>query len=227
MRPFTRAARVPVMLAGLALASLTLPAGGSADEPSRQEGAGAAAVVAAPAPTRQRLNVRVGQAAMVAGWAGSQVAGRVVALQRRADRGWRTIDRVRASAEGRYRLTHVPRDATSERLRLRVKATGSRPAVRRGVGRMNAFRRAHASWYGPGLYGARTACGRTLTAGLVGVAHKSLPCGSHVTLRRGDRILRAEVVDRGPFVGSREFDLTAATRNALGFGSTGTVEVAV
>jgi rare lipoprotein A (peptidoglycan hydrolase) len=31
------------------------------------------------------------------------------------------------------------------------------------------------------------------------------------------------VIDRGPFSGSREYDLTAATKAKLGFGSTGNV----
>jgi rare lipoprotein A (peptidoglycan hydrolase) len=31
------------------------------------------------------------------------------------------------------------------------------------------------------------------------------------------------VIDRGPFVGGREWDLTPATKAKLGFGSTGTV----
>ena len=31
------------------------------------------------------------------------------------------------------------------------------------------------------------------------------------------------MIDRGPYVGGREFDLTEATRNRLGFGSTGTI----
>ena len=35
--------------------------------------------------------------------------------------------------------------------------------------------------------------------------------------------MTAQVVDRGPYAGNREFDLTAATKNKLGFGSTGTV----
>ena len=47
-----------------------------------------------------------------------------------------------------------------------------------------------------------------------------------MTLRKGDRIVRARVVDRGPFVAGREFDLTPAVKRALGFGSTGSVEVA-
>jgi rare lipoprotein A (peptidoglycan hydrolase) len=60
----------------------------------------------------------------------------------------------------------------------------------------------------------------------VGVAHKTLPCGTRLALRRGGRVVHARVIDRGPYVGAREFDLTAATKRRLGFGSTGTVWVA-
>jgi rare lipoprotein A len=229
MRSSPRGRRALTALTVPVIAAVAAPVAWSAaasPEPDVQPGRTPAVAVTAAAPTQKRLNVRVGQTAIVAGSAGAQAAGRVVALQRRAGDRWRTIDRDRAGASGAYRLTHVPHSATTLRLRVRVAATATQPAVRRGLGRMNAFRRANASWYGPGLYGTRTACGQTLTAGLVGVANKTLPCGSLVTLRRGDRIVRARVVDRGPFVGSREFDLTAATRQALGFGSTGTVEVA-
>lgn len=73
-----------------------------------------------------------------------------------------------------------------------------------------------ASWYGPGLWGNRTACGQTLTGDLLGVAHRTLPCGSSVVLRYGSTTLTAAVVDRGPFIDGREFDLTYATRVALG-----------
>jgi hypothetical protein len=72
-----------------------------------------------------------------------------------------------------------------------------------------------ASWFGPGLWGNRTACGQTLTSELVGVAHRSLPCGSLVTLRYGDSTVVVPVVDRGPFHSAREFDLTYATKTAL------------
>ena len=72
-----------------------------------------------------------------------------------------------------------------------------------------------ASWYGPGMWGNRTACGQTLTAELVGVAHRSLPCGSLVTLRYGDSTVVVPVVDRGPFNYAREFDLTYATKTDL------------
>ena len=76
----------------------------------------------------------------------------------------------------------------------------------------------------PGLYGNRLACGGTAHAlARVGVANKSLPCGTRVTFRYRGRSVTVRVVDRGPYVGGREWDLTAATKRKLRFGSTGTV----
>jgi rare lipoprotein A len=93
----------------------------------------------------------------------------------------------------------------------------------RRVGRLNAFRTAYASWYGPGLFGNRLGCGGTLTYASLGVAHKSLPCGTKVTLRHGSRALRVAVIDRGPYVGGREYDLTQATARRLGFSGHGAI----
>jgi rare lipoprotein A (peptidoglycan hydrolase) len=73
-----------------------------------------------------------------------------------------------------------------------------------------------ASYFGPGLWENRTACGHVLSAGLLGVAHRTLPCGSLVTLRYGSRSLTVPVVDRGPFNYLREFDLTYAAKVELG-----------
>jgi hypothetical protein len=72
------------------------------------------------------------------------------------------------------------------------------------------------SYFGPGLYGNGTACGLTLTATLQGVAHRTLPCGSLVHLAYAGRDVTVPVVDRGPNVAGREFDLTYATKLALG-----------
>jgi peptidoglycan lytic transglycosylase len=89
--------------------------------------------------------------------------------------------------------------------------------------RVNVYRPATASYYGPGLYGNGTACGRTLTPSTVGVAHRTLPCGTRVTLRYRGRTVTVPVIDRGPFSGSHEYDLTATIKTELGFGSTGNV----
>src|SRR5215471_7928543 len=44
----------------------------------------------------------------------------------------------------------------------------------------SSMRTAGATWYGPGLYGNKTACGETLLPNTIGVAHRSLPCGTTV-----------------------------------------------
>jgi hypothetical protein len=68
------------------------------------------------------------------------------------------------------------------------------------------------SFYGPGFYGKRTACGYALTTSLVGVAHRTLPCGTRVTFRNpsNGRTVTTIVVDRGPYVSGRNWDLTGA-----------------
>ena len=92
---------------------------------------------------------------------------------------------------------------------------------------MKVFRSAAASYYGPGLYGNKLGCGGTLTPSTLGVAHKSLPCGTRLTVRYRGRSVRVAVIDRGPYAGDREFDLTQATKNRIGFPSTGRVQVSV
>src|SRR6478609_641070 len=55
--------------------------------------------------------------------------------------------------------------------------------------RITAYHPAAASYYGPGLYGGALACGGTLQPGTLGVAHKTLPCGTRIKLRyRGTSI---------------------------------------
>lgn len=64
------------------------------------------------------------------------------------------------------------------------------------------------SWYGPGFYGKRTACGLELTKDLEGVANRDLPCGTLVTFEWKGIEVTVPVVDRGPYVNGRIFDLT-------------------
>ena len=73
-----------------------------------------------------------------------------------------------------------------------------------------------ASWYGPGFYGNRTACGQTYTPEILGVAHKTLPCGTLLTLTYGARAVTVAVIDRGPYIAGRTLDLSTATKLALG-----------
>jgi rare lipoprotein A (peptidoglycan hydrolase) len=81
------------------------------------------------------------------------------------------------------------------------------------------------SWYGPGFFENRLPCWPWLKAqGLPiqflpdtwGVAHKSLPCGTMVTLTHGANTVTVPVVDRGPYIAGREFDLSPRVKAALG-----------
>lgn len=91
----------------------------------------------------------------------------------------------------------------------------------------SSMRRAKSTWYGPGFYGNQTACGQTLRYGTVGVAHRSLPCGTKVTFRHRGRSLVAKVIDRGPFVSGIKWDLTGATARSLGFSGSGPIRYAI
>jgi rare lipoprotein A len=82
---------------------------------------------------------------------------------------------------------------------------------------ITVHRPAMATWYGPGFYGRRTACGHRMTRSLLGVAHKTLPCGTQVAVLYKGRRITVPVVDRGPFRRGTRWDLTAATAGALGF----------
>ncbi len=83
------------------------------------------------------------------------------------------------------------------------------------------LRTAGASWYGPGLWGNKTACGQTLRPATLGVAHRNLPCGTAVKFVFRGRALITRVIDRGPYLHGRAWDLTAAASDALGFTAEG------
>jgi rare lipoprotein A (peptidoglycan hydrolase) len=84
-----------------------------------------------------------------------------------------------------------------------------------------------ASWYGPGLWGHKTACGQTLRPTTLGVAHKKLPCGTTVKFVYHGKSVVTQVIDRGPYVDGRAWDLTKAASDALGFEGVGRVRYAV
>jgi hypothetical protein len=195
---------------------------GVAPEPlaSRARGVRVAALLTV---ARKRTTVRVGSRALVGGRVRPGTAGRRVVLQKRSGRSWRTIARTRTRRGGAFTLTARQRTSDSSRLRVVAAGTAGIVGTRRSAGRLDALRATTASWYGEGQ---ALACGGHLTPGMMGVAHKSLPCGTKVTIRYRGRQVRVPIVDRGPYVGGREFDLGPGVRAALGFSGVGTVWVA-
>jgi rare lipoprotein A len=171
-----------------------------------------------------QLNVLAGHRASVTGTLLAHrrpaPAGDLVALQALGNRGWKTLARARTGANGRFRFSYVPRQLGSRWVRLRFAGNATDLPSHRRLGRLNVYRLAEASWYGGG---GSLACGGSLTSSTMGVANKTLPCGTLITLRYDGRTVRVPVVDRGPYVAGREFDLTEATKDALGFAGVGEV----
>lgn len=73
-------------------------------------------------------------------------------------------------------------------------------------------------------YGLPIACGGLLQIPQLGVANKTLPCGTKVIFRYGNRAIEVPVIDRGPYIRGREWDLTGAAAEALHFPGLGPIE---
>jgi rare lipoprotein A (peptidoglycan hydrolase) len=73
-----------------------------------------------------------------------------------------------------------------------------------------------ATWFGPGFYGQKTACGQKMTPVVMGVASRTLPCGTLVLVNYKGHKLTLPVIDRGPYAkNGAVWDLTAGAANAL------------
>ncbi|MFB8788197.1 MAG: septal ring lytic transglycosylase RlpA family protein [Potamolinea sp.] len=84
-----------------------------------------------------------------------------------------------------------------------------------------------ASWYGPGFHGNRSASGEIYNQNAMTAAHRSLPFGTYVQVTNMDngRSVVVRINDRGPFIGGRVIDLSAAAARALGVTQTGVAPV--
>jgi hypothetical protein len=164
----------------------------------------------------------------IAGAFSPSLADRRVLVERRTPSGrWQRAASARVRSTGRFAATWRTRSTRVHELRVVLapatdrrastaassRATADAPSVRIAV-----LGRAKATWYGPGLYGKTTACGVTLRPDTVGVAHRTLPCGTQVEIRRGGKTVVAPVIDRGPFANGATFDLTKTVADQVGVG---------
>ena len=208
-----RAALLPE--GGAAAAGIAVPGVLSASRPLRVAVAGRLVV------SGRGLELRAGGAGHVRGTLLPRTQGRLVLVEAAAGGRWTAIARARTRANGHFDARLVAGAAGSRSLRVRFAGDARNAATRAGAGTLRAFRPTLASWYD--LYGGALACGGTLGYDTLGVANKTLPCGTRVTLRYGSREITVPVIDRGPYVGGREWDLTGATARALGFDGVGVV----
>src|SRR4051794_32999796 len=152
-------------------------------------------------------------------------ARRVVRIQYRTLGGsWSQAASVRAARDGSFRVTWAPRSAGAYELRAVARSSRTRTS---GLRSLSVFEPQMATWYGPGFYGKSTACGVTLTEETLGVAHRSLPCGTPVFVTYGARGMVVPVIDRGPYSKTAQWDLTGATARAIGMVQTSRIGVIV
>lgn len=159
-------------------------------------------------------NVLVGHDVALIGVLRPGIGNRSIAVQERRGTRWVAVAHATTNPHGYFLERFWPRRLG--RYTLRLHAAGLTAAHTTLVGRVaTVYHQVVASWYG-GV--GMTACGQALGAGTLGVANKTLPCGTMVSLHYGARTVRVPVIDRGPYVPGRDYDLTYATKQALGAG---------
>ena len=226
-------ARTAIRLAipGLCAGLLALPAvavaadGGTAAPPSTAPVSGPAN----PDPTAVAGQLSVApatllehQVATISGSVGSLDGGHPIWLQVRQGQGaWTSVLRATAAANGAFGFSW--RTSRSGVLSLRV--VGSSVATESSLTAtplvsLAVYREIVATWYGPGFYGNRTACGERLTKQMVGIADRTLPCGTPVSLTYNGQTLTLPVIDRGPYANGVTIDLTHAAAQELGITET-------
>ena len=159
------------------------------------------------------------------GFADPSYVGRAIRIERYdLNAGWTTVARARIRPStrflARWRTDHIGH------FWVRVVVTGRKStglaaqALSWPMAQVTVYRPVIATWYGPGFYGRRTACGGRLTPTTLGIAHPKLACGTLVDVTYRGRSVTIPVVDHGPYANNASFDLTAAAAAALGMRST-------
>ncbi len=151
----------------------------------------------------------------------SGAAGQTVVVERREAGGpWQQAATTVAGDDGSFdaawKTDHIGHFDLRSRLAASDGGDTAAAAAALPTSAITVFRSTVATWFGPGFYGHRTACGQRLTHRLLGVAHRTLPCGAKVALLYKGRTITVPVVDRGPFGHGASYDLTSATAQALG-----------
>lgn len=91
-------------------------------------------------------------------------------------------------------------------------------------GTKNGYYRGKAAPYSPSSGQSRTACGVPFTDSTEGVAHPVLPCGVRLYIRFHGKEVLTQVIDRGPSLPGRDFDITKALANRLDLHGTQTIQ---
>ncbi len=226
------------VVAAVAAVLLVVPTTAAAGDGTTSSNSGGGATYRHAPPGDAEISLKVasgawlGRATRIRGRS-ANLAGRTIAIERRRSRrtGWESVASVRVDRDGRFATSWTPDSSGRQQLRAlpaTASSAGSADAESASaVKRLIVYSTVTTTWYGPGFYGNRTACGQRLTTEILGVAHKTLPCGTKVALRANGRSIVVPVIDRGPYARGVTYDLTRATAEHLGVMHTAQIGAAI
>ena len=173
------------------------------------------------------VSALLGRALAFTGLTAPTNAGDTVAVQRLdAQNDWATVASGTVADDGAF---YVPwRTNYAGRVTLRTvldQAANASQAIGQTSPTLlvTVYRPGIATYYGKGFFGQKTACGGILRRSTLGVASRTLKCGTPVQIFYGGRTIVVPVIDRGPYANNATWDLTQATAKALGMTGTETV----
>ncbi|MGZ4174546.1 MAG: septal ring lytic transglycosylase RlpA family protein [Solirubrobacteraceae bacterium] len=173
-----------------------------------------------------RISVLLRHQIHFVGSASRSAAGKTAVIERLDKQaGWTRAASAVISSDGSYtavwRTNHIGRMAM--RVIVTSAALSSYAAASSPSLTLTVYRPAIATTYGEGSWGSRTACGKTLTHLTLGVANRTLPCGTKVAIYWNGKTMTVPVIDRGPYANHADWDLTLATAAKLGIPGTETI----
>lgn len=140
---------------------------------------------------------------------------------------WAPVAVVHAASDGSFSATWRTKSPGQMTIRAVLAGNqGSSAAASPPALSVTVYRRSIATLYGPGFWGHHTACGVVLRRHTIGVANRTLPCGTEVQLYYKGKVMTVPVIDRGPYAHHANWDITMATARALGMQGTAKVGAA-
>jgi rare lipoprotein A len=152
--------------------------------------------------------------------------GRSAEIQLQGGSGaWLTVASGPAARDGSFKLSW--RAPKSGRFLARAVPKGARASDSTATPTtvITVHNKTQATWYDQA--GTRSACGVKLRKTTLGVAHKTLPCGTLLDFSFRGKSITVPVIDRGPYRSGVSYDLTIEAARRLGFVNTGLGAVGV
>lgn len=221
--------------------SISPPLGGGSSRAIANHDGNATVSVSGDGVTLQtRASAMLRRGLSFSGSAPASLAGEQIEIQRSGHEThwrWRNTVTTTIASDGSFavvwRTDHIGRFAIRAVITPAIAAQNGGPAVAQSDAATRAqgattsppltvivYRPSRATEFGPGFYGRRTACGERLHRATIGLANRTLKCGTKVAIYYRGRTLTVPVIDRGPYANGADWDLTVATDHALGIDGT-------